>query len=100
MAWRDSGGAVPRTRPTSHGRDDAAGRAQGEGHRRQSSVTAPSGVAHQDAKGSFMSTATKKTALLPTAGGRSARRARAVAEAEQVRAQEAAYRPQNGYLNW
>jgi DNA-binding MarR family transcriptional regulator len=47
-----------------------------------------------------MSTATKKTSLLPPAGGRSARRARAVAEAEQVRAQEAAYRPQNGYLSW
>lgn len=47
-----------------------------------------------------MSTATKKTSLLPAQGGRSARRARAVAEAEQVRAQEAAYRPQNGYLSW
>jgi len=47
-----------------------------------------------------MSTATKKVGALPTTGGRSARRARAVAEAEQVRAQEAAYRPQNGYLSW
>jgi DNA-binding MarR family transcriptional regulator len=57
-------------------------------------------AAHQDAKGTRMSTATKKTSLLPAQGGRSARRARAVAEAEQVRAQEAAYRPQNGYLSW
>jgi DNA-binding MarR family transcriptional regulator len=47
-----------------------------------------------------MSTATKNSSLLPTGGGRSARRARAVAEAEQVRAAEAAYRPQNGYLSW
>lgn len=47
-----------------------------------------------------MSTATKKSSLLPVSGGRSARRARAVAEAEQVRAQEAAYRPASGYLSW
>ena len=47
-----------------------------------------------------MNTATKKVSLLPNAGGRSARRARQVAEAEAVRAQEAAYRPANGYLAW
>jgi DNA-binding MarR family transcriptional regulator len=47
-----------------------------------------------------MSTATKKPSPLQPVGGRSARRARAVAEAEQVRAQEAAYKPQNGYLSW
>ncbi|HWG23500.1 MarR family winged helix-turn-helix transcriptional regulator [Actinospica sp.] len=46
-----------------------------------------------------MSTATKNQALLPT-GGRSARRARQVAEAEAVRAQEAAYRPKDGYTSW
>jgi DNA-binding MarR family transcriptional regulator len=47
-----------------------------------------------------MNTATKKVSLLPSTGGRSARRARQVAAAEAVRAQEAAYRPQNGYLSW
>src|ERR1700756_5756283 len=50
------------------------------------------GAAKQDAKGSHatMSTATKNQALVPT-GGRSARRARQVAEAEAVRAAEASY---------
>ena len=46
-----------------------------------------------------MSTATKNPALLPT-GGRSARRARQVAEAEAIRAQEASYRPKDGYVSW
>jgi DNA-binding MarR family transcriptional regulator len=46
-----------------------------------------------------MSTATKNQALLTT-GGRSARRARQVAEAEAVRAAEASYRPKEGYLSW
>lgn len=51
-------------------------------------------------EGVNMSSATKKQSLLPASGGRSARRARAVAEAEQVRAQEANYRPQSAYLSW